>query len=144
MTIALNLTSEHAHYFRKTPVLVEDYTHFTRLVQSGFMPYIELRSFVGGSSKFWRIEKDRWHGVIRRWGRIGTNGQSKGFGDKSALQLLIEKLNKGYGQLKTGGHIPARITEVRSNGDLVELVATGNVVWSDTPSKALQVLASCY
>lgn len=144
MSITFNLTSQHNDIFTNTPVLVSDYNHFINLCRGGLLPYIEVRYHSSKSNKFWRVEATRQNGVVRRWGRIGTWGQSTSFGRKSAPEMLGEKIRKGYIRQRTAGHIPARITEVRSNGDKVELIANGMVVWSDKPLKALQVLASCY
>src|SRR4051794_35922765 len=56
----------------------------------------------GGSAKFWEIRRDG-NEVTVRWGRVGTNGQSKakGFDDPAAAtthetRLIAEKLRKGY------------------------------------------------
>lgn len=144
MSINLNLTFQHNDILTNTQVLVCDYQHFMELTRAGLQPYIELRYHSASSAKFWRVESTPRDGIIRRWGKIGTYGQSKSFGQKSAQQLIGEKIRKGYIRQSTAGHFPARITEVRSNGDLVELVSNGTVVWSDKPLKALQVLASCY
>lgn len=145
MSISFNLTQNHTNIFTQTPVMVSDYNHFINLCRGGLLPYIELRYHSSKSNKFWRVEATRENGIVRRWGRIGTRGQASSFGRKSAPEMLGEKIRKGYVRQTTAGHIPAHIGEVRSNGELVELVSQdGTVVWADTPANALKVLASCY
>ena len=59
--------------------------------------------FIGGSSfKFWAISRSGCE-VTTRWGRIGSNGQSKtkSFADeaaatKAADRLIAEKTGEGY------------------------------------------------
>lgn len=64
------------------------------------MPRYELRE--GTSAKFWEIERDG-SDVVTRWGRIGTDGQSKtkGFDSEDAAEAELAKmtrlkLKKGY------------------------------------------------
>jgi predicted DNA-binding WGR domain protein len=64
-----------------------------------------MRSFEfveGGSAKFWEIQRDG-NEVTVRWGRVGTNGQTKAkaFDDPAAAtthetKLIAEKVKKGY------------------------------------------------
>ena len=150
----INLTSNHNAIFTRTPVQVGDLSNFTHLRSSGLRPYIEMTYEHGNSHKFWRIEvvsasvagtaSAFGAATQRRWGRIGTQGQSKGFGGSCEQEVFWAKVRKGYDIQKPTGHFPVSIGEVRSNGDLIELVdRDGNVVWADTPRNALKVLAVC-
>ena len=150
----INLNHNHNQIFTRTPIQVGNITHFTRLRRSGLLPFIEMTDTRDSSNKFWRIEvvpaaqggtaSAFGDTIQRRWGRIGTKGQSKGFGDSCEKEVFWAKVRKGYKIQKPTGDFPAYICEVRSNGDLIELVdRDGNIIWADTPFNALQVLAVC-
>lgn len=145
----INLTANHNAIFTNTPVRVGDMSNFSHLRSAGLRPYIEMTYTGGSSNKFWRIEVVRPSSPFgdttqRRWGRIGTHGQSKGFGGSCEQEVFWAKVRKGYDIQKPTGNFPVSVSEVRSNGDLVELVGRdGTVVWADTPRNALKVLAVC-
>ena len=154
MTIRINLTHKHNEIFTRTPVQVGDLSNFVHLRSSGLRPFIEMTNTSGSSFKFWRIEvvdasvagtaSAFGSATQRRWGRIGTQGQSKGFGQSCEQEVFWAKVRKGYDIQKPTGHFPVSIREVRSNGDIIELVdREGNIVWSDNPRNALKVLAVC-
>lgn len=139
----LNLTQRHETILRTTTVRVGSIVRLHVLKNAGLAPFLELTNTTGNSHKFWMIEMTN-HGLMRRWGRIGTYGQAKPFTTKSSAKVFNEKLNKGYVVQEPVGSFPVKVTEVRSNGDLIELVShDGTVVWADTPHKALKVLAVC-
>lgn len=143
MTIRINLTHTHNEIFTRTPIQVGDLSNFVHLRSSGLRPFIEMTNTSGTSSKFWRIEVVT-DTTQRRWGRIGTQGQSKGFGQSCEQEVFWAKVRKGYNIQKPTGQFPVSIREVRSNGDIIELVdRDGNIVWSDSPRNALKVLAVC-
>lgn len=149
MTIRINLTHTHNEIFTRTPIQVGDLSNFVHLRSSGLRPFIEMTNTSGTSSKFWRIEVvtaalGMRTATQRRWGRIGTKGQSKGFGQSCEQEVFWAKVRKGYNIQKPTGQFPVSIREVRSNGDIIELVdRDGNIVWSDSPRNALKVLAVC-
>jgi predicted DNA-binding WGR domain protein len=69
--------------------------------------YFEFRD--DRSEKFWEIELGT-ASLVTRWGKIGTNGQSKGkgFADDEAAQkaygkLVAEKIKEGYVELQGNG-----------------------------------------
>lgn len=77
------------------------------------MPRYELRE--GTSAKFWEIERDGTD-VITRWGRIGTDGQSKtkGFPTEEKAEAELAKMTrlkvrKGYKETAEGA--PAIVNE---------------------------------
>lgn len=139
-----NISRNHKAIIGRTPIQVGGISQFRTLQRAGFQAFCEMTYTSGSSNKFWRIETQRNGNTIRRWGRIGTWGQSKDFGSSSVYDVFNSKIRKGYSVSKPTGHFPVRITEVRSNGANLELVdANGNVVWADTPVAALKVLAVC-
>ena len=150
----INLNHNHNHIFTRTPVQVGDLNKFLYMRMAGLRPFLELTNTKSGARKFWRIEvvsaaqggtaSAFGDATQRRWGRIGTQGQSKGFGTADMEEVFMSKVRKGYDIQKPTGNFPLRVREVRSNGDLIELVDhEGSVVWADTPRNALKVLAVC-
>lgn len=140
----VNLSDYHKHELHGQPLQVGGYIKFKQLCQVGFFPYVVLKNTTDGSQKFWRIETRLDGSIGRRWGKVGTRGQTKGFGTTRPFKVFNQKIGKGYQIQKPVGSFPREITEVRSNGDLIELVdPDGCVVWSDTPVAALKVLAVC-
>lgn len=139
----LNLTANHSQIFTRTPIQVGSLSSFYLLKRSGLQPFVEMTNTNGSSNKFWRIEVVS--GVTnRRWGRIGTRGQSKDFGSSCEQEVFWSKVRKGYAIQKPTGDFPVSIHEARSNGSNIELLdRDGNVVWCDTPRNALKVLAVC-
>lgn len=141
----VNLSHSHQHDLIGHPIQVGGYIKFKQFTRAGFFPYMVLKNTSGDSHKFWRIETRIDGSVARRWGKIGTRGQTKLFGTTRPYKVLNQKLKKGYEIDKPVGSFPIYIAEVRSNGDLIELVdPNGGVVWSDTPIAALKVLAVCH
>ena len=139
-----NISANHKAIIGRTPIQVGSASSFNALKRAGFQAVIEMTFTSGRSNKFYRIETQRSGDTIRRWGRIGTWGQQKDFGSTCWWDTLDQKVRKGYSITKPTGSFPVRISEVRSNGDKLELVdANGNIVWSDTPISALKVLAVC-
>jgi len=139
-----NISANHKAIIGRTPLQVGNLSAFNALQRAGFQAFVEMTYTGGRSNKFWRVETQRNGDTIRRWGRIGTWGQQKGFGATSVYDTFYAKVNKGYNIKKPTGSFPVRIAEVRSNGDKLELIdANGNIVWSDTPIAALKVLAVC-
>lgn len=139
-----NISANHKAIIGRTPIQVGGISQFRALQRAGFQAFVEMTFVSGRSNKFWRVETQRSGATIRRWGRIGTWGQSKDFGSSSVYDVFNSKVNKGYTVSKPTGSFPVRIAEVRSNGDKLELIDhNGNVVWADTPVAALKVLAVC-
>ena len=81
----------------------------------------------GGSDKFWEVTYPDWsvdRGVRTwtcRWGRRGTDGQSKTFTEHNqlraqdaALAKIAEKQRKGYGEVVRPGVVPRRESYVPS------------------------------
>lgn len=140
----VNLSHKHQHELTGHPIQVGGYIKFKQFRRAGFFPFVVLKNTSGDSHKFWRIETRIDGSVARRWGKIGTRGQTKLFGTSVPFKVFNQKINKGYQIQKPTGSFPIYIAEVRSNGDLIELVdLDGNIVWSDTPIAALKVLAVC-
>ena len=139
-----NISANHKNIIGRTPIKVGSFDAFRSLQRAGFQAFVEMTYTSGRSNKFWRVETQRNGDIIRRWGRIGTWGQSKDFGSSSVYEVFNSKIQKGYSVSKPTGSFPVRIAEVRSNGDKLELIDhNGNVVWADTPVAALKVLAVC-
>lgn len=141
----VNLSHQHQIDLVGHPIQVGGYIKFKQFRRAGFFPFVVLwKNTSGASQKFWRIETRIDGSVARRWGKVGTRGQTKLFGTSVPFKVLNQKLKKGYQIHKPTGSFPIYIAEVRSNGDLIELVdPDGNIVWSDTPIAALKVLAVC-
>ena len=141
----VNLSDWHKHELTGLSIQVGGYIKFKQFRRAGFFPFVVLKNTSGASHKFWRIETRIDGSVARRWGKIGTRGQTKAFGTSVPFKVFNQKINKGYQVQQPTGSFPLYIAEDRSNGDLIELVdPDGNIVWSDTPLAALKVLAVCY
>ena len=140
----VNLSAWHKHELHGHPLQVGGYVKFRQLSKAGFFPYLVLNNTSGASQKFWRIETRIDGSVARRWGNIGSRGQTC-LGTRTPLKALNQKLKQGYEIQKLIGSFPIYITEVRSNGNRIELIdPDGNLVWADNPTNSLKVLAVCH
>lgn len=95
---------------------------------------LECRNDATNTNKFWKgeINADNCQ-LTTTWGRIGTKGQSKTHqfynvtdAEFKLKQLKMEKLNKGYTELKQPGSL-IQPSSLKKPGSLKKSTATANV-----------------